>query len=180
MNETTINGEVIQLLDPDEAIERYMVPSEMRLFAKEGYHIAVLRTDNFPNILTRLFSHFVKQEHPWVADLAVLNPDFEEGDTIEIEAREINQAGFYVHPDPFATIDQKDNSMRRIEDIELYRCTDCGEISTKLGWLHGHIEKHRPLSRFWQSGSTEFLTERTEVLKVTEYEIYGSKEGERL
>jgi hypothetical protein len=57
------------------------------------------------------------------------------------------------------------------DEIELYRCTECGKLSTSLGWLHGHIEKHRPLWLFWKSGHPDFLCERTEVITVTEYDV---------
>lgn len=55
--------------------------------------------------------------------------------------------------------------------IELYRCTECGKLSTSLGWLHGHIEKHRPIWKFYKSGSPEFLVERTDVITVEDYEV---------
>lgn len=55
--------------------------------------------------------------------------------------------------------------------IELYRCTECGKLSVSVGWLHAHIEKHRPVWKFWQSGDPDFLVERTEVLEVTDYEV---------
>jgi len=56
-------------------------------------------------------------------------------------------------------------------EIELYRCTECGKLSVSLGWLHGHIEKHRPIWRFWQTGHASFLKKRTEVIKVTDYKV---------
>ena len=56
------------------------------------------------------------------------------------------------------------------EPIKIYRCTECGYKSTSIGWLHGHIEKHRPIWKFWKSGQPKFLKERTEVIRVTDYE----------
>ena len=61
--------------------------------------------------------------------------------------------------------------MSRDSDIEIYRCTECGKISVSLGWLHGHIEKHRPIWKFWKVGEPAFLDERTEILSVTDYEV---------
>lgn len=54
------------------------------------------------------------------------------------------------------------------EELTLYRCTECGHVAHDLGTIHGHIEKHRPISRFWQMGDIGFLNRRTEVI---EYEL---------
>lgn len=56
-------------------------------------------------------------------------------------------------------------------EFEVYRCTECGKQSVSIGWLHGHIETHRPLWKFWKSGDPEFLNDRTEVLTVTDCEV---------
>jgi hypothetical protein len=29
------------------------------------------------------------------------------------------------------------------DTITLYRCSECGYLSTSYGWMHGHAEKHR-------------------------------------
>ena len=66
-------------------------------------------------------------------------------------------------------------------ELTLYRCTECGKLSVSLGWLHGHIEKHRPLWLSWRTGRQAFLRDRTEVLTVTEYEskpLAEATEGE--
>ena len=66
-------------------------------------------------------------------------------------------------------------------DIVIYRCTECGKISVSLGWLHGHVEKHRGYTRFGiqlpltktSPGDFGRLMEYTEVLRVEEYEEVG-------
>lgn len=70
------------------------------------------------------------------------------------------------------------------EAIELYRCTECGKISVDLGWLHAHIEKHRGYFGFLQIPFTNTapanvpeLMKRTEVIKVTDYEILDEPEN---
>jgi hypothetical protein len=60
--------------------------------------------------------------------------------------------------------------------IVFYRCTQCGYVSLSLGWLHGHIERHRGYTRFniqlpftrTSPGDFEALMERTEVLVVAD------------
>lgn len=64
------------------------------------------------------------------------------------------------------------------EEIVLYRCTDCGKQSVSVGWLHAHIEKHFAwLGLFippWKLGDFDRLMEKTEILRVTEYEYLES------
>lgn len=58
--------------------------------------------------------------------------------------------------------------------IELYRCKECGKISTSVGWLHGHAEKHRGffgLQLPWKFGDFDELQELTETITVTDYEV---------
>lgn len=59
-------------------------------------------------------------------------------------------------------------------DLVLFRCTECGYVSLSLGWLHGHIERHRGYTRFGiqlpltktSPGNVDELMKRTEVLLV--------------
>jgi hypothetical protein len=66
---------------------------------------------------------------------------------------------------------------RTSEEIELYRCTECGKISVSRGYLHGHIEKHQGFGPFniipdpRKTANPDALDEKTEVLTVTEYEV---------
>lgn len=62
------------------------------------------------------------------------------------------------------------------DEMYLFRCTECGYLSTDLGWLHGHIEKHRgytplniqlPLTKT-APANVEELMARTEILRVDE------------
>ena len=57
------------------------------------------------------------------------------------------------------------------DEIQIYRCTECGKLSVSVGWLHGHIEKHRPLWKFWKIGSTDDLQERTEIITIEEMDV---------
>jgi len=62
------------------------------------------------------------------------------------------------------------------EEIELYRCTECGKLSVSLGWLHSHIERHlgwgpgNILPPPWP-GDADALMDCTEVIRVTDYEV---------
>lgn len=64
------------------------------------------------------------------------------------------------------------------EEIVLFRCTKCGKLSTSLGWLHGHVEKHRgytwlkiqlPFTKT-SPGDFDRLMDYTEVIQVTDYD----------
>ncbi|MCU4926910.1 hypothetical protein OB905_13125 [Halobacteria archaeon AArc-dxtr1] len=64
------------------------------------------------------------------------------------------------------------------DEIEIYRCKECGKISTSLGWLHGHAGKHRGwgiswlrIVPPWKVGDAEALMEMTETLQITDYEV---------
>lgn len=67
---------------------------------------------------------------------------------------------------------------QQTEQIEFHRCKECGQISTSLGKLHAHAEKHRgisigPLSiqAPWNVGDAEELEKMTETIRVTDYEV---------
>lgn len=62
------------------------------------------------------------------------------------------------------------------EEIELYRCTECGKASVSIGYLHAHIEGHLGWGPFNMlpppfPGNFDALMEKTEVIRVTEYEL---------
>jgi len=56
------------------------------------------------------------------------------------------------------------------DTITLYRCTECGYLSTSYGWIHGHAEKHRGWGPFNALppvlGNAEKLDEYVEELTV--------------
>lgn len=67
--------------------------------------------------------------------------------------------------------------------FELYRCTECGKLSVSLGWIHGHIEKHRGYFGWLQIPFTKTspanvpeLMKRTEVIQVTDYRTVDEPE----
>ncbi len=60
------------------------------------------------------------------------------------------------------------------EHFMVYRCAECGKISTDLGSLHAHIEKHRGLFGIqlpWNVGDYDELMEMTEEIEVTDYRV---------
>lgn len=68
------------------------------------------------------------------------------------------------------------------DEIELYRCTECGMLSTRIGWLHAHIEKHRGffgLQWPWNVADVDELMEMTETIRVTEYETDLGEDSEQ-
>ncbi|WP_135533253.1 hypothetical protein [Halostella pelagica] len=52
------------------------------------------------------------------------------------------------------------------DTITVYRCAECGVTDTSIGGIHGHIEKHRPVTRFYSIGNPEFLYELTERYEI--------------
>lgn len=68
-----------------------------------------------------------------------------------------------------------DGSAHQTSQIVLYRCTECGKVSTSLGFLYGHAEKHRGFFGFklpWKWGDFDALMELTEVIEVTDYAVH--------
>jgi hypothetical protein len=61
------------------------------------------------------------------------------------------------------------------DEFVVFRCRECGYVSTSLGWLHAHIEGHRGYTRFniqvpftkTSPANVEELMEYTQVLRVT-------------
>lgn len=68
--------------------------------------------------------------------------------------------------------------------FELYRCTECGKMSVSLGWLHGHIERHRGYTRLGiqipftktSPANVPELMKCTEVIQVTDYQTVDEPE----
>lgn len=63
------------------------------------------------------------------------------------------------------------------DEIVLYRCKECGNISTSLGFLHGQMERHFGLGP-WnlipdprKTANYDFLMSKTEVIRVTDYDV---------
>lgn len=52
------------------------------------------------------------------------------------------------------------------ECVKIYRCTECGKISTSVGYLHGHAEGHRGFLWPWQVASVDALMEYTETYRI--------------
>lgn len=57
------------------------------------------------------------------------------------------------------------------ESIRLYRCTECGKLSTSIGYIHGHVETHRGWGPFnflppLSIGNANKLDEFTEEIDV--------------
>lgn len=69
------------------------------------------------------------------------------------------------------TMDETDSTAQKTSDREIviYGCTECGYMSTSLGWLHAHVERHRGffgLQLPWRYGDREELMKMTQVLRV--------------
>lgn len=63
------------------------------------------------------------------------------------------------------------------DELVIYRCTECGKVSTSVGWLHAHIEgRHTGFGPFnfipnpLKIGSFENDMKMTEVIRVREYD----------
>lgn len=71
-------------------------------------------------------------------------------------------------------------SVDSADGLVIYRCTECGKLSVDIGWLHGHIEKHRGLFGLqlpWRVGNFDALMEMTEVLRVDDYSVISLEEA---
>lgn len=65
--------------------------------------------------------------------------------------------------------------MTKTDTIVLFQCTECGKLSTSLGSLHAHCERHRGLFGLqfpWRYGDFDALMAYTDVIEVTDYEIH--------
>lgn len=70
---------------------------------------------------------------------------------------------------------QRHREIAHDDNMEIYRCTECGRIEQNIGALHGHAEKHTP---FYSFANVDRLMEYTEKLEVTDYrELDPLEEG---
>lgn len=72
--------------------------------------------------------------------------------------------------------------------LVLFRCKECGTVSTSIGSLHAHCESHRGYTRFniqvpftsTSPGDADALMDLTEVLRVEEMSEITTNEVEGL
>lgn len=68
--------------------------------------------------------------------------------------------------------------------LVIFRCSECGAVSVSLGWIHGHIEKHRGYTRFKipipftreSPANVDELMKRTEILVVEDHSLANIEE----
>ena len=60
-----------------------------------------------------------------------------------------------------------------VEELDLYRCKECGYVSRSIAFLHGHIESHTSVLK---TGNVDELMKYVEKLEVKEYETHEVEE----
>jgi hypothetical protein len=73
-----------------------------------------------------------------------------------------------------------------LDQIIVYRCTECGAVDVSLGSLHAHIERHRGYTRlgiqlpFTKTAiaNVDELMKRTQILRVEDYSEVSEAEVE--
>lgn len=93
----TIQGECRQLLAPEQ-VGDYSVGSTAAVFGRHGWYVAVVvdteKKLTFEDRLRQLWP-FTKPSNCY--DVLVREPNFEEGDTVELDAEPVS-AEWYAHP----------------------------------------------------------------------------------
>ena len=78
-----------------------------------------------------------------------------------------------------------DQSREDDDQLIIYRCTECGHLSTSLGYIHGHAEKHNPGLDPWglipdprKTANPDHLNTMVEAVRVEEFTTHHPDEVE--
>ena len=71
------------------------------------------------------------------------------------------------------------------DEIVIYRCTECGYLSTSLAYIHGHVEGHNPGLGPWglipdprKTANPDHLNTMVEAVRVEEFTTHHPDEVE--